>query len=178
MSVTYSLFTWARLTGLVRLLGLIERISMTSRHHGSTICGWQQNQRLRRRKKNGKKVIGFYWQNNKFACGLKLFETGESVAWPLFINHYFLEYLRIWTEKYGNGVSASTRPVILHCFLCTLCKQQDHLRCLFSTTMFDHLWGDNAVWWMHTVLYRRWLRHVGLHFVHRELYTSLHRGRM
>ena len=33
---------------------------------GSTISGWQQNQWQRRRKENGRKVIGFYWQNNKF----------------------------------------------------------------------------------------------------------------
>ena len=47
----------------------IERRSVTSRNrHGSTIFGWQQNQRQRRRKENGKKVIGFYWQKQICTC--------------------------------------------------------------------------------------------------------------
>ena len=44
------------------ILHFIERRSVTSHHHGSTIFGWQQNQRQGRRKERGKKVKGFYWQ--------------------------------------------------------------------------------------------------------------------
>ena len=45
----------------------MERRSMTSRHHGNTLSGWQLNQRRRRLKANGQKVKGFNWQNNTFA---------------------------------------------------------------------------------------------------------------
>ena len=44
------------------ILHFIERRSVTSHHHGSTIFGWQQNQRQGRRKERGKKGKGFYWQ--------------------------------------------------------------------------------------------------------------------
>ena len=42
-------------------------------HHGSTISGWQQNQRRQRRKENGKKVKGFCWQNSKFPRASRYF---------------------------------------------------------------------------------------------------------
>ena len=39
---------------------------------GSTISGWQQNRWQRWRKENGRKVIGLYWQNNKFDVHLAI----------------------------------------------------------------------------------------------------------
>ena len=41
--------------------------------HGSTISGWQQNQRRRRRKENSKKVKGFCWQNSNFPRASRYF---------------------------------------------------------------------------------------------------------
>ena len=62
---------------------LIERRSMTSRHHGSTISGWQQYQPRRRRKENGKQVKGFYGQKNKFARESCYFVHFFAVLAPL-----------------------------------------------------------------------------------------------
>ena len=50
------------------ILHFIERRSVTSHHHGSTIFGWQQNQRQGRRKERGKKVKGFYWKKQICTC--------------------------------------------------------------------------------------------------------------
>ena len=60
---------------------LVERRGMTSRHHGSTISGWQ-NQRRRRRKENGKKVKGFYWTNDNFARASRYFVHFFAVVAP------------------------------------------------------------------------------------------------
>ena len=64
-----------------RMFSPAER-SVTSRHHGSTISGWQQNQQRLRRKENGKKVKGFYWQNNKFARASRYFVHFFAVVEP------------------------------------------------------------------------------------------------
>ena len=74
----------------------IERRSMTSRHYGSTISGWQQNQRRRRQKENGKKVIGFYWQNNKFARASRYFVHFFAVVVPL--RHGTSHALALWSR--------------------------------------------------------------------------------
>ena len=65
----------------------IERRSMTSHHHGSTISGWQQNQWWWWRKKKGKKVKGFYWQNNKFTHASRNFVHFFAVVARKFCQH-------------------------------------------------------------------------------------------
>ena len=78
--------------GWVLKESIIERTSMTSRHHGRTICWWQQNQRQRRQdgRRTAKKVECFYWQNNKFARALHYFVHFFAVVAPLQATWNFL----------------------------------------------------------------------------------------
>ena len=71
---------------------------MTSRHHGSTISVWQQNQRRRRRKENGKKGIGFYWQNNKLARASCYFVHFFAVVVPLRHENSKFHTLALWSR--------------------------------------------------------------------------------
>ena len=72
---------------------------IASRHHGSTISGWQQNHRRRRRKENGKKkVIGFYWQNNKFARASRYFVQFFAVVAPLRHETSYFHTLASWSR--------------------------------------------------------------------------------
>ena len=69
-----------------------ERRSMTSRRHGRTISGWQQNQRGRWKKENGKKVKGFYGKNNNFARASRFFVhffavVAPPATWNFLISH-------------------------------------------------------------------------------------------
>ena len=56
---------------------------MMSRHHGSTNAGWPHNQWQQQQKENGKKVKGFYWQNNKFASASRSFVHFFAFVAPL-----------------------------------------------------------------------------------------------
>ena len=63
--------------GWVLKESIIERRSMTSRHHGRTICGWQQNQRQRRQdgSRMAKKVECFYFIKQQICTCITLFCT-------------------------------------------------------------------------------------------------------
>ena len=76
----------------------IETRSVTSRHFGSTISVWQQNQRRRRRKENGKKAIGFYWQNSKFARASCYFVHSFAVVSPLRHENSKFHMLALWSR--------------------------------------------------------------------------------
>ena len=63
--------------------GWIERRSVTSRYHGSTISGWQQNQRRRRRQGERQKNKIFILTNNNFARESRYFVHFFAIVAPL-----------------------------------------------------------------------------------------------
>ena len=71
---------------------LIERRGMTSCHHGSTISGWQQNQRWRQKKENGKKSKRFLLTKQQICTCITLFCTFlcrrcTPATWNFLISH-------------------------------------------------------------------------------------------
>ena len=86
--------------GWVLKESIIETRSMTSRHHGRTICGWQQNQRRRRQdgRRTAKKVECFYWQNNKFARASHYFVHFFTVVAPLRHETSSYHTLALWSR--------------------------------------------------------------------------------
>ena len=101
---------------------IIEGRSMTSRHHGRTICGWQQNQRQRRQdgRRMAKKVECFYWQNKKFARA----------------SHYFVHFFTVVAPLRHEASSYHT--------LALWSRWTQHKSCLFSLLNLDTVLSDST----------------------------------
>ena len=82
----------------------MERRTVTSRYHGSTISGWQQNQRRRWRQGYGQKIM-FMLRNNNFARASSYFVQFFAIVAPLrhetskFREPALLSTVNTWTQK-------------------------------------------------------------------------------
>ena len=76
----------------------IERRSVTSRYHGSTISGWQQNLRRRRRQGERPKIICLYQQTRT----LHMHHAILYISLPS-LHHYNIKITNFTSLLYGVG---------------------------------------------------------------------------